>query len=251
MDNINFINPGSGFLAFDKNSDNIINRGSELFGPGTGNGFEELAAFDEDQNRWIDENDSVFSKLSVWTKDENGEDLLISLKDAGVGAIALTNAATIFNMTEADNNLNGQLKSSGVFLFENGNIGSVHQIDLADKTQEIKDQEKAKFAMQKDDDMKRDQDLTTNTPELLSAQMVTNQQQLEETSNPLQDLIDRIEKLKEEMGRLYEKMNPAQNYKRLQGSKSFKYFDLNLDFDSSRFLYGGHKGPIGGYGRYK
>ncbi len=247
MENINFVNPGSGFLAFDKNSDNIINNGSELFGPGTGNGFEELAAFDEDQNRWIDENDAIFSKLSVWTRDENGEDLLVSLKDAGIGAISLDNAATMFNMSGSDNNIKGQLKNTGIFLFENGNMGSVHQIDLADKTQQILEQEKAQLALEREQEIQKDQAEQANIPELSSAQILNSQQMPEEVSNPLQDLIDRIEKLKEEMGRLYEKMNPVLHPNRFQSSKSHNYFGLNLD--PSTFLFA-HQGPIQSRGRY-
>jgi len=247
MENINFVNSGSGFLSFDKNSDNIINNGSELFGPGTGNGFEELAAFDEDQNRWIDENDAVFSKLSVWTRDENGDDLLVSLIDAGIGAISLDNAATMFNMSESDNNLQGQLKSTSVFLFENGNMGSVHQIDLADKTQQILEQEKARLALEREQKIQKNQAEQANIPELSSAQILNSQQMPEEVSNPLQDLIDRIEKLKEEMGRLYEKMNPASHPNRFKSSKSHNYFGLNLD--PSTFLFA-HQGPIRSRGRY-
>ncbi|MCG8551408.1 MAG: hypothetical protein MI799_13480 [Desulfobacterales bacterium] len=130
---IAFTAQGSGFLSFDRNNDGVINNGSELFGPGTGNGFEELAAHDGDGNGWIDENDDVFSKLSVWTKDAQGNDHLISLKDAGVGAVYLDSSQTGFNMATMDNELMGQVKRSGVFLFENGNIGLVQEIDLAAK----------------------------------------------------------------------------------------------------------------------
>ncbi|MCP3941850.1 MAG: hypothetical protein GY710_10255 [Desulfobacteraceae bacterium] len=138
LEKINFVSSGSGFLALDKNGDQKINNGSELFGPGTGNGFDELAAWDEDKNGWIDENDAVFSKLSVWTKDENGEDQLISLKDAGLGAIYLESAVTSFDMTGQDNDLKGKLQSSGIFLFENGKVGSIQQIDLAARSIESK-----------------------------------------------------------------------------------------------------------------
>jgi hypothetical protein len=41
---INFVTPGSGFLVFDRNQDGKVNNGSELFGPTTGDGFQELAA---------------------------------------------------------------------------------------------------------------------------------------------------------------------------------------------------------------
>lgn len=128
---VSFAAKGSGFLSLDRNNDGVINDGSELFGPGTGNGFGELAAYDEDGNGWIDENDAVFSQLTVWTRNEDGEDQLVSLKDAGVGAIYLDNAQTEFKATDMNNELQGEVRRSGVFLFENGNVGAVQQIDLA------------------------------------------------------------------------------------------------------------------------
>ncbi len=133
---INFAASGSGFLSFDKNNDGAINNGSELFGPGTGNGFDELAAYDGDGNGWIDESDDVFSKLSVWTRDEAGNDLLVSLAEAGVGAIYLDNVATGFELTDSENAVTGEVAHSGMFLFENGNVGVVQQIDLAARSTE-------------------------------------------------------------------------------------------------------------------
>ena len=54
---INFVAPGSGFLVFDRNRDGKVNDGRELFGPSTNDGFQELAALDDDRNSWIDEKD--------------------------------------------------------------------------------------------------------------------------------------------------------------------------------------------------
>ncbi|MBQ8044621.1 MAG: hypothetical protein IJ272_10855, partial [Clostridia bacterium] len=85
---ISFAN-GGGFLALDKNNDGKVNDGSELFGTKSGNGFKDLAMYDSDGNGWIDENDSVFNDLKIWTKDEEGKDRLVSIKSAGVGAIYL------------------------------------------------------------------------------------------------------------------------------------------------------------------
>ena len=96
-DEISFAGKGSGFLALDRNGDGKINDGSELFGTKSGDGFKDLAAYDEDGNGWIDENDAIFSQLKIWTKDEDGKDKLISLKDADVGAIYLGNADTQFS----------------------------------------------------------------------------------------------------------------------------------------------------------
>jgi hypothetical protein len=122
--------PGSGFLVFDKNKDGKVNDGSELFGPQTGDGFEELAAYDEDSNNWIDENDSIYTKLSLWNR-ENDADVLTSLKKANVGAIYLGNADTSFDLKNQSNELMAQVQKTGVYLKETGGVGTVQQIDFS------------------------------------------------------------------------------------------------------------------------
>ncbi len=129
-DEISMLESGSGYLALDKNGDGVINDGKELFGPQSGNGFKDLAAYDEDKNGWIDEADDIWSKLKIWCKDENGEDKLYTLAESGVGAICLQNASTDFtlgNSAEA----NGYIRSTGIFLYENGNVGTLQHLDLA------------------------------------------------------------------------------------------------------------------------
>lgn len=127
---ISFLRPGSGFLALDKNEDGTINDGSELFGPESGNGFQDLAAYDSDGNNWIDENDSIFNKLRIWTKDSEGNDMLFGLGEKGIGAIYLESAATLFSIKDSTNTLQGQVQSTGVFLGEEGGVGTVQQVDL-------------------------------------------------------------------------------------------------------------------------
>ncbi|MCI8625158.1 MAG: hypothetical protein HFI40_02600 [Lachnospiraceae bacterium] len=132
LDEISFAGQGSGFLALDKNGDGKINDGTELFGTRSGNGFADLAAYDEDGNGWIDENDSVFDKLMVWTKDANGKDKLISIGKAGVGAIYLGNASTDFTLRgEESRAVNGQIRRTGVYLKESGEAGTIQHVDLA------------------------------------------------------------------------------------------------------------------------
>ena len=129
---ISFAGKGSGFLALDRDGDGRIGDGSELFGTKSGDGFKDLAAFDEDGNGWIDENDSIYSKLKVWTKDEDGNDYLINLKDADVGAIYLDNADTQFSLKDGNNRLNGEIKKTGIYLHEStGAAGTLNHIDLA------------------------------------------------------------------------------------------------------------------------
>jgi len=119
-----FVGSGSGFLAIDKNNDGIINDGSELFGPNSGNGFNDLRAYDSDGNNWIDENDEVYEELLIWTKDASGEENLYSLKDKNVGALYLDSSKTEFELNEA------QLKESSVYLKEDGGVGTLQEIDL-------------------------------------------------------------------------------------------------------------------------
>lgn len=129
-DQINFVTPGSGFLVFDRNGDGRINDGSELFGPTSGDGFQELAALDGDNNGWIDENDAAFDQLQVWTRDSEAQEQLQSLAAAGVGAIALSRVDTPFDIKTNANEILGHIRNSGIFLQESGTAGTIQQIDL-------------------------------------------------------------------------------------------------------------------------
>lgn len=130
-DSISGLQKGSGFLALDKNKDGVINNGKELFGTESGNGFRDLAAYDEDKNGWIDENDSVWEKLKIWSKDEKGNDVLYQLKEKGVGAICLNYAPTQFSLNARTTNATkGMIRSTGVFLYENGGSGTIQHVDL-------------------------------------------------------------------------------------------------------------------------
>jgi hypothetical protein len=121
--------PGSGLLSFDKNKDGIINDGSELFGPTTGNGFAELSEYDLDNNMWIDENDAIFDELTLWENDGSGQMQLTKIKEAGIGAIYLASAPTPFNLTDDNNNLVAKIKKSGIALNEDGSVSSIQEMD--------------------------------------------------------------------------------------------------------------------------
>jgi len=130
-DDINRLASGSGFLALDHNNDGKINDGRELFGALSGDGFADLAAYDDDGNGWIDEADDVYGRLRVWTPDADGNGALQTLQDAGVGAIALARVATPFSLRDAGNASLGEVRSSGIFLHEDGAAGTIQQIDLS------------------------------------------------------------------------------------------------------------------------
>ena len=131
QDQIAFVDSNSGLLALDANDDGKVTDGSELFGTRSGDGFADLASHDEDGNGWIDENDSIFSRLRVWMKDSTGEDQLFALGEKGIGAIYLQHIATQFSIKDTSNELLGQVRETGLFLYESGQVGTMQQIDLA------------------------------------------------------------------------------------------------------------------------
>ena len=126
---ISYLNGNSAMLALDKNNDGVINDGSELFGARSGDGFADLAQYDEDGNGYIDENDSIFDSLQLWTKTTT-EDKLESLADRGIGAIYLGSAETPFDIKGSDNQTNGRVRATGFYLTEAGGSGSVQQVDM-------------------------------------------------------------------------------------------------------------------------
>ena len=127
---INRVSSGSGILMLDQNGNGRADSGNELFGAKTGNGFAELAKYDEDGNGFIDEGDSVYARLKVWVKGPDGQDQYSSLADKGVGAIYLGAIDTEFSYKDASNELQGKLRSSSIYLNESGGVGAVQQIDL-------------------------------------------------------------------------------------------------------------------------
>ncbi len=137
-----------GYLALDRNGNGRVDDGSELFGPETGQGFAELAQWDDDGNGWIDEADAVFQRLQVWmpqadatamtladnaaeaTGATQGIGTLRALSTVGVGALYLGAVSTPFELKSADQQSLGTVRSSSVYLSEAGSVGTVQQIDL-------------------------------------------------------------------------------------------------------------------------
>lgn len=88
------------WLALDRNGNGAVDNGTELFGnftpqPATAmrHGFAALAVFDQNGDKWIDINDPVFLRLTLWT-DSNHDGIsqakeLRSLAQAKIVAISL------------------------------------------------------------------------------------------------------------------------------------------------------------------
>ncbi len=120
---------GSGFLVLDAVESGKVASGRQLFGPASGDGFADLAAYDSDSNGWIDEADPVFGRLGVWTPDAKGGGDVASLGERGVGAVYLGRSATPFTLKEGGAEL-GAVRSSGIWVSEAGTVGTVQQVDV-------------------------------------------------------------------------------------------------------------------------
>ena len=126
---LGYLAGASGWLALDKNNNGKIDDGSELFGGVTGQGFDELAQYDDDKNGFIDAADSVFDDLLIWEKTLQ-TDLLLSIDKSKVGAIYTGSELTPFDLKNSENQLVGRVVKSGIYLTEAGQLGSVQQIDM-------------------------------------------------------------------------------------------------------------------------
>jgi hypothetical protein len=121
---------GSGYLALDLDNNGRIDSGRELFGPQSGDGFADLSHLDSDGNGWIDENDAAFDRLAVWTPAAEGNGNLRTLANLGIGALGLSQIASPFALRGNGNEDLGIIKSSGLYLGEDGTAGSLQEIDL-------------------------------------------------------------------------------------------------------------------------
>ena len=129
-DSLPTLERGNGFLALDINANGQIDSGAELFGAHSGDGFADLAAYDSDNNRAIDESDPVFAQLRIFVPgDGESRGALASLRELGVGALLLDRVHTPFTLRSSLAEL-GAVRSTGLYLTEAGQPGVMQQIDL-------------------------------------------------------------------------------------------------------------------------
>ncbi|MCC5825457.1 hypothetical protein [Alkalimonas sp.] len=115
------------YLGLDRTGNGRIESGAELFGPRTGEGFAELAAYDLDGNGFIDQQDAIWQDLYLWRPD--GQQL--SMAQAQIGAVSVQSVPTRMPLFfERSDQLGGLLQRSSVFLNTSGQAGLVQQIDL-------------------------------------------------------------------------------------------------------------------------
>ncbi len=128
---ISFTGLDSGFIALDKNHNGKIDNGTELFGTQSGNGFADLARYDSDGNKFIDENDAIYADLRILSKNASGQDELSTLAQRNVGALYLGSTSTPFSINGENNTSLGTVRSSGIYLTDDDRVGTLQQVDLS------------------------------------------------------------------------------------------------------------------------
>ncbi len=108
-----WIAPEDGLLVLDRNNNNFIDGGAELFGTETllsngkyaQHGFEALAEFDANHDGTVDANDSIYSSLRVW-RDTNSNGIAEAGELKTLGALnikSISTAYTNINIRDANN----------------------------------------------------------------------------------------------------------------------------------------------------
>ena len=114
------------YLAYDRNNDRQVNNGTELFGPQTGQGFAELAAFDDNGNGFIDPSDDIWQYLYLWRPNQP----LQSMTEAKLGAFSVSSVATPMPLLDKKQQKTGEIQRSGLAFTDNARPVLLQQIDL-------------------------------------------------------------------------------------------------------------------------
>jgi len=132
LDSLPIFSGDVGYLVFDKNNNQQADNGNELFGPRTGQGFEELALLDSNNNGFIDTEDQDFEQLYIWQPSNNisQNEQWLSLKEANIKAINLSTITTPFDFYDQEGKIQAKLRQSGFAISEDGLGRGVHQIDV-------------------------------------------------------------------------------------------------------------------------
>ena len=95
------------------------------------NGFQELEAFDDNDDNWIDASDEIFPELRIWSRDEDGHERLHALGQIGIGALYLGRLDSAFSLTGLRQELMAQVHSTGLFVREDGTSGTLQELNLS------------------------------------------------------------------------------------------------------------------------
>lgn len=114
-------------LARDLNANGRIDDGVEVIGALSGNGFSELAQWDDNDDGLITAADPVWQDLVLW---QPGREEMLTLASKEVRALGLEQVASPFTFTQNSGEPLGRVTATGYFVAGNA-VQIAQQIDLA------------------------------------------------------------------------------------------------------------------------
>lgn len=125
-----WVAPEDGLLVLDRNNNNFIDGGAELFGTETllssgeyaAHGFEALAEFDANRDGVIDSGDAIYSSVRVW-RDANSNGLADSGELKSLGELNIKSIGTAYSNTRARDANNVEHREAGLFTYNNSTQG--------------------------------------------------------------------------------------------------------------------------------
>lgn len=125
MDSTAWVSGDTAMLVYDKNGNNIIDNGSELFGDqnGASDGFAELAKYDLNKDGKIDSKDSIYKQLKLY-RDLNGDGKISAYELSNLPSLGIK--ALNLSCCECDEKVNGNsIVLRGCFEREDGTLGEM------------------------------------------------------------------------------------------------------------------------------
>ncbi len=118
------------YVVQDLNGNGRVDDGKELLGALSGDGFADLAAMDEDGNGFVDAGDSRFNRLYLWQPGRADVNSLTSLADAEILGLFTGKVATPFDLQSPTGELSGRVRTTGIYVTEDGIVRPLEQIDV-------------------------------------------------------------------------------------------------------------------------
>jgi len=136
LDDLPIFSGDVGYLVFDLNNNGKADNGQELFGPQSGNGFNEMQLLDSNENGFLDVDDEHYHQLYLWQpgtgsqSQTEGNGQWLSLAEADISAINLNAQASPFSFYDNQGEIQAQLRQSSFAITGSGHAVGVHQVDI-------------------------------------------------------------------------------------------------------------------------
>lgn len=125
-----WVAPEDGLLVLDRNNNNFIDGGAELFGTETllqngkyaQHGFEALAEFDINKDGVLDTSDAIYSSLRVW-RDGNSNGIAEATEQKKLADLNIKSVGTAYTNIDTRDTNNVEHREAGTFTYNNATKG--------------------------------------------------------------------------------------------------------------------------------